>query len=366
MASIVTPQPTSSPSPRDPGAPAITRGAVQWRGLVTRGASVVPGVGVALAAAAVATAFTLAVPAVSPLLGAMLLGVLVGNLTGIGVRMPQRLAPGMAVAARTLLRLGIVLLGLRLVLPDVLALGWPVLLGVIWVVGGGIAFTLLVSRALRIEPALGLRIACGFSICGAAAVAAVDAAQSRREPRHTATAVTLVVIFGSIMIVAMPALAVALHLDQRTAGAWTGASVHEVAQVVAAGAIIGGPALKVAVVVKLARVLMLAPVLAVLGWLERSAASDQTASGARRPPLVPGFVLGFLAMVALASFGVVPASVLAAAGIAQSLLLGAAMFALGVTVHWTVLRNVGGRPVLLAAVSTIIVLLLGLGTAVLA
>ncbi len=321
-----------------------------------------PGVGLALAAAGVAVVLNLWVPALSPLLVAIVLGAALSNLAGIAHRAPG-LQPGLAVASKSFLRLGIVALGLQLVLTDIAALGWGVVLGVAGVVAGGIGATLLAGRWLKVAPSQTLLIACGFSICGAAAVAGIDGVLTRRKSEETATAVALVVVFGTVMIGVLPALAGVLGLDSHASGIWAGACIHEVAQVVAAGAIMGAPALKVAVVVKLARVLLLAPVLSVICWRQRREAP--VSAGAKRPPLVPLFVVGFLAMVLLRSVAVLPAEFLAGAKIVETALLSAAMFALGCSVHWTVVRRAGGRTLALAAVATGVVTLLGLGTATL-
>lgn len=322
-----------------------------------------PGLFVALLVAVAAVAVNRAAPTVSALLITIVAGALFANLAPGGV--PARLAPGLAFAAKPLLRVGIVLLGLQVALGDIAGLGWPVVVGAVAVVVGGIAFTIVLGRLMRIGATQTLLIACGFSICGAAAVCGVDGVLGdRRKSEETATAIALVVVFGSLMIALMPALARVFGLSPEFAGIWTGASVHEVAQVVAAGALIGGPALKVAVIVKLARVLMLAPVLAgVSWWLRRTAVAGQADGDVQRPPLVPLFVLGFIAMVLVRTTGVLPAEVLDVAKLVQTTLLSAAMFALGCSVHWTVLRRAGGKVVVLAAAATAMVLTLGLATA---
>lgn len=341
----------------------LPRRAVGGAGSSSQSASALPGLGLALTVALIAVAVGRVVPAASPLLLAILAGVGLANLAPRLLDGP--LAPGLAVASRRLLRLGIVLLGLQVAGRDIVALGWPVLIGVAAVVGGGIAVSVVGGRLLRIDPTQALLIGCGFSICGAAAVAGADGILGdRRKPEQTATAVALVVLFGSALIGLLPLLAGLAGLSPRTAGVWTGASVHEVAQVVAAGGIVGGTALQVAVVVKLARVLLLAPVLAGLSWWQRRSAPAVT--GVRRPPLVPLFVAGFLAMVALRTGIALPAAALDVAKLAQTALLAAAMFALGCSVHWSVVRRAGGRVVALAAVATTVVLALGYVTARLA
>ena len=233
-------------------------------------------------------------------------------------------------------------------LGDVLALGWGVIVMVVTVVGLGIVGTLYVGRLLGIGWTQRILIACGFSICGAAAVAAIDGVVDAEE-EDVLTAVALVVVFGTAMILAVPLLAPVFGLTGVEAGMWAGGSIHEVAQVVAAGGAIGGGALAVAVVVKLARVLMLAPVAAVLSVRQRRVASAE----GTRPPLVPLFVLAFLACVAMRSSGLVPAGVLVGAGVAQTAALTAAMFALGTGVQVATIRKVGARPFVLAAISTV-------------
>lgn len=154
-----------------------------------------------------------------------------------------------------------------------------------------------------------------------------------------------------------------IGLSDHQAGLWAGGSIHEVAQVVATGSAIGSAGLGAAVVVKLARVLMLAPVMAVVSVRQRRLARDE--AGSVRPPLVPLFVIAFLACVTLRSTGLVPAGLLAEAKVVQTALLTAAMFALGVGVHFTTLRKVGVRPFVLATVSTVWVAVIALAGVVL-
>lgn len=302
----------------------------------------------------------LLLPGVSAMLVAILLGAVLANAVAPQGRFFTVLRPGLAAASRRLLRLGVVLLGLQLVLGDILALGWPVVIGVVVIVGGTMGITLLLGRVLKVGTTQTLLIAGGFSICGAAAVAGIDGVLAKRKDAEAATAVALVVVFGTVMIGLMPALAGLFGLDAYTAGLWTGASTHEVAQVVAAAGIIGPDALKVAVIVKLARVLMLAPVLAAVSIWQRSRGLE---AGSKRPPLIPLFVAGFIAMVVLRSSGVVPPVIVDAAKIGQNWLLAAAMFALGTSVHWTVLKTSGKRPLLLATFATVVVLVIGGGVA---
>lgn len=314
--------------------------------------SLVPGMGLCFGGGAVAMLFNQFVPTVSALLFAIVLGAILGNLW----RIPPVMAPGVSVAGKRILRIGIVLLGLQLVLGDLLELGLGMVAVAAVVVAVGITGTVFLGRAMGIPSQQRLLIACGFSICGAAAVAACDGVLEA-EDEDVATGIALVVLFGTLMIPLVPLLVAVMHLGPEMGGLWAGASIHEVAQVVAAAGIIGGGALKVAVIVKLTRVLMLAPVMAVLGILKRRRMAGETQGDVhvKRPPLMPLFVVGFLAMVAVASLHLLPAPVLDVAKVVQTACLAIAMFALGLGVRIKSLIKVGPKPLVLGTASTVLV-----------
>jgi uncharacterized integral membrane protein (TIGR00698 family) len=314
------------------------------RRLIAAIGTLTPGLAVAASATAMVLALSHLVPTVSPLLIAILLGAILSNVT----RLPTRVGPGLTFAGKKLLRVGVALLGLQLVFGDILGLGVGMIAVVIAIVVLGIVGTMFAGHLLGLSWTQRLLVACGFSICGAAAVAAADGVVDAKE-EEVLTAVALVVIFGTCMIPLIPLLSNAIGLGELDAGLWAGGSIHEVAQVVATGGAIGGGALAAAVVVKLARVVMLAPVMAVVSARQRRL--SQT-SGVRRPPLVPLFVIGFLACAAVRTSGVMPDGLLASAKLAQTALLTAAMFALGAGVNFASLRKVGIRPFLLALIST--------------
>lgn len=313
--------------------------------------TLLPGVALCLGVAVACGVVNLFLPVLSPLIVAIIAGIALTNT----MKLPEPLGPGIDFSARKLLRAGIILLGLRLVLGDILALGAPMLVVVVCVVVGGLFGTVMLGRWLRVPPGLTLLVACGFSICGAAAVAGASGVIDPDDEREqdTVTAVALVVIFGTLMIPLAPLVASLAGLDVHTAGLWAGGAIHEIAQVVAVGGIIGGGALAVAVVVKLARVLLLAPIIAVLSLRQRR--RGPVSGTVKPPPVVPPFVLGFLAMVALRSFVPIPEPVLGVGSFLQTLLLSAAMFGLGCGVRIRTLRRVGLRPFALAALSTLLV-----------
>lgn len=361
---------------------------------MTRITTLLPGLAVAAAATAVAWPISMLLPVLSPLLVAIVLGILLGNLVP---NLPEAFSPGLNFAAKPLLRLGIVALGAQVVLGDILDLGWLVLVLAAVIVATGVVSGLGLARPFKVDKDLALLIGCGFGICGAAAVAGVESTlKSKKE--DVAAAIGLVVLFGTLMIAIIPSLSSAFDLAPETAGMWGGASTHEVAQVVAIGGIIGPVALEVAVLVKLARVIMLAPTVAVFSMAMRrseekaqarvtatstaeagagstanggsaSAAASTTTEAApatiKRPPIIPLFVLGFLSMAALRTFGLLPEFAITGLSWIQTVCLAMAMFALGRGVQWRSLKNLGAGPIGLAAVTTLIVAVIGLGGALL-
>ncbi|MDU0313151.1 putative sulfate exporter family transporter [Phycicoccus sp. M110.8] len=238
---------------------------------------------------------------IGPLVWAIVLGVLLANVA----EMLRRVAPGVAVVARKALRAGVVLLGLQVAFQDILGLGGGMVGVIVTVVAVGVLSSVGLGRVFRVGAKQALLIACGFSICGAAAVAAADGVVEAEE-EEVATAIGLVVLFGSLMIPVVPLLGRAAGLSDTDAGLWAGAPIHEVAQVVAAGGAVSSAALTVAVVVKLGRVLMLAPTLMAISVVRRLSGPTRGEVITKRPPLIPLFVLGFLAMVAFRSTGSCP------------------------------------------------------------
>ncbi len=299
--------------------------------------------------------------------GALTIAVVLGiTVTNVGVRHPA-LRPGTSLATAKLLRVGVVLLGLSLSLPAVLKLGPAVLAVVVATVAITFTTTRWIGARIGVSPTQSLLVATGFAVCGASAVAGMQAAVDADED-EVAAAVAGVTVFGGACMFALPVVGPALGLSDTQTAVWAGASVHEVAQVVAAAGPLGAAALATAVVVKLTRVLLLAPLVAGVSLSRRRAASrtsTQVTSG-RRPPVVPLFVAGFVACVALRSTGVVPGPVLDVAKWLQDLALTAALFGLGAAVDLPRLVRTGARTAALGLAATLVALVVGLTGSVLA
>lgn len=343
-----------------------------------------PGVGAALIAVAVATLVSALLPAVPVLTAAVVLGIVVGQLPGFRLLVDGVLAPGIRFAARTLMRIGIVLLGLQLSLGDIADLGAITVVSIVALVVLTFFVTWWLGRMLRLPGREPLLVAAGFSICGVSAIGAMAAATGARS-REQATPIALVTLCGTLAIAVLPALQVPLGLGDVEFGRWVGAGVHDVGQVVATAQTAGAAALAAAVVVKLTRVLLLAPMVAVASVVTRrvvtrrvgstepeprttepeprttettgrrsaaaSALPETDAASRARPPIVPLFIVGFVLAVLLNSFVALPALVLATAGSTQTVLLAAALFALGTSVRVGELVRTGWRALIVGLAS---------------
>jgi uncharacterized integral membrane protein (TIGR00698 family) len=385
--------PSTSTLDADPSpTPAVAGAPRSWgRGLRADGRALAPGLALVAVATAVVLLGARALPTVSPLVVALVLGALVApalarvGATRRGRPVVSASRPGIAWTSRTVLRTGVVLLGFQLSLPEVLALGWRGLVVVTVTLAVTFAGTLALGRALRVPRATALLVATGFSVCGAAAISAMQGVVTRpgRSPGEVredddavAASLALVTVYGTLAIVLLPWLASLLGLGDDRAGLWIGASVQEVAQVVTAAGTVSGPALATATVAKLARVALLAPLVMVAGVVVargarraalavsasphpvqagRGRASGTPGGAARRPALVPWFVVGFVVAVTLRSLEVVPAAWLEATAVATTVAFVAAMFALGLGVDVPYLVRTGRRALVLGGLSALLV-----------
>ncbi|MBO8193058.1 putative sulfate exporter family transporter [Streptomyces oryzae] len=314
----------------------------------SRKPSRLPGLALAALGVAAASAVHLLVPAVPMLTAAVVLGIAAAQLPGLRGLVRGAARPGLTLAGKRLMRLGIVLLGLKLALSDVLGLGWATVAMVVCVVVATFFGTVWLGRRLGLRGDQPVLVATGYSICGASAIGAVSEVRGSDE-EDVATSVALVTLCGTLAIAVLPLLQAPLGLDAGEFGRWVGAGVHDVGQVVATAQTGGPDALGQAVLVKLLRVLMLAPLVAAMVLTVRSRAAAPVAG--KRPPLVPLFVAGFLVMVAVRTTGWLPGAALDGAARAQEILLAAALFGLGSAVRFTALTRTGLRVAVLGLCS---------------
>lgn len=308
-----------------------------------------PGLAIAAGAAALAAGIHLLVPAVPLLTAAVALGILVAQVPAARTVLTGTLAPGLRVASRRCMRLGIVLLGLKLSLIDIAELGWASVMAVVGVLVVTFVLTLGLGRMLRLPGRQPLLIAAGFSICGASAIGAMSHATGS-DDEEAATPVALVTLCGTLAIGVLPLLWHPLGMTAEQFGHWVGAGVHDVGQVVATAQIAGSAALAIAIVVKLTRVLMLAPMVAITSLVIRRRAG-RAVPGTAQPPIVPLFVAGFIGAMLLHTMVDVPVDALEAADAVQTALLAMALFGLGAAVRLGALLRTGWRALVVAMLS---------------
>ncbi|MEU6862410.1 putative sulfate exporter family transporter [Streptomyces sp. NPDC046876] len=313
-----------------------------------------PGLGMAAAGVAVAWGVHRLVPGIPMLTASVVLGITAAHLPGVRATVRGAGRPGLSLAGRRLMRIGIVLLGLGLGLDQVLRLGWATVAMVAAVVAATFLGTLWLGRRLGLPGDQPLLIATGYSICGASAIGAVSQVSGSDE-EDVAASVALVTLCGTLAIAVLPLLQDPLGLSDAAFGRWVGASVHDVGQVVATAQTAGPDALGEAVLVKLMRVALLAPLVAAVAFSVRARRTGVRTPSGRRPAPVPLFVAGFLAAAALRATGALPGAALDWAHTAQELLLAAALFGLGSAVDLPSMARTGGRAALLGLGAWIVV-----------
>lgn len=286
----------------------------------------------------------------------MLMGLLVGLALNF-LSADVKLAPGLAFASRTLLRVGIVLVGLKITLGQIVDLGPEALLTLAAIVAATIAAGAGLSRLLGYGGAFGTLAGGAVAICGASAALAFAAVLGDRRIDRAQLALVLVGIatMSAFAMFAYPILAHAVGLSEHQAGFFVGASIHDVAQALGAGYAIGPDAGETAAITKLTRVAMLAPALAIVALFFKA---DGEGKGAGVG--LPWFVVGFFAMAALNSTGWVPARAGDWAATGTSALLVCAVTATGIRSPMQELLRHGPKPLMVVAGATLVALLLSL------
>ena len=300
-----------------------------------------------LAAVAFELRSLLGITALSPLIIAIVLGMAFHNTVGT----PGTFKSGVAFSMRRILRFAIVLLGLQLSFAQLIKVGTVGLAIIAVTLAATFLFTVWLGRRLGIDRKLAQLIAAGTSICGASAIIATNTV-TRASDEDVAYAVACVTVFGSASMLLYPALEGLVQLAPHAFGLWAGASIHEIAQVVAAAFQNGTSSGHFGTIAKLSRVMLLAPTILVLGYV--SAKRLQTVGGdhvtpAIQPLPMPLFVLGFLAMMVFNSFDLIPQVDKTYLVQATTFLLTVALAAMGLETDFGKLRAKGWRPLLVGA-----------------
>ncbi len=321
--------------------------------LVSRLVPVMPGLAISLVVAAAAT-FLSEHYGAPVMLFALLLGMALNFLTEA-----DRSNAGIAFASRSVLRLGVALLGLRIGWAQVAALGWGPVALVICLVAFTIVMSILLARLMGFHPLFGFLSGGATAICGASAALAIAAALPAHERKEEATLFTVIGVsaLSTLAMIAYPPIAGWLGLDHRLAGIFIGATVHDVAQVVGAGYAISPETGDTATIVKLVRVALLLPVILVAGQIARRGSDG----AGIRPPLLPWFVIAFIALVMLNSLVALPPVVSDAGATLSRWCLVTAIAAIGMKTHLGSIVKVGPRPAVLMILETLLLAAVTLG-----
>lgn len=270
--------------------------------------------------------------AISPLFFSMVLGIILGNA------MDWKKGKAAATfASRKCLRLGVVFLGFQISISKFIEVGPRGLVAVALIVATVFLSLRYLSKRIGLTDSLGTLIAGGFAICGATAIAAISSTR-KGEERDVSYAVAIVTVCGTLSVFVIPVLATLIGLSDATAGAWIGAAVHDVGQVIATASLMGSEALDSAVIVKLTRVVLLIPLILFLSRGSGGSSSMRKAT--------PTFVFAFVACALVVNALALPDSIINIGKESSKILLSIGLLGMGLSVKWAQIRALGARPLL--------------------
>lgn len=290
----------------------------------------------------------------SPLIIAIILGALIRNMVGV----PQIYCIGVVFSLKRLLKFSIALLGLQLSFTQVWQIGPRAIAIVTIVMISTFAFTCWLGPHLGVSRNLTKLIAAGTSICGASAIVATGSVIDSSD-EDMAYAVTIISIFGSLSMLLYPILGKLASLNPNLFGLWCGTSIHEVAQVVATAFQGGQLSGEAGTISKLARVLFLIPTLLMLGVSQAQARSRSSSLQLKQLP-IPWFILGFIAFVAINSFGLIPIGLKSWVISQNRFLIIIALAAMGLETNFSKMRQTGLKPLYLGAAAWLFIASLSL------
>jgi uncharacterized integral membrane protein (TIGR00698 family) len=260
-----------------------------------------------------------------------------------------------------MLRLGIILFGFGLSFQQILAVGWQaIVIDLVVVMTIFIVGVVVGIKVFKLHRDVAILTAAGSAICGAAAILATESVLKPKQ-QHITVAIATVVLFGTLAMFSYPLIYQLVAMNDQSFGIYIGSTVHEVAQAVAAGQSINGETMQTAVVVKLIRVMMLAPFLLVLsaGLSRFNHNNQQKDKGQKATIVMPWFVFAFMATAMINSLVILPEMVKSSLALASQFSLALAMAALGAHTRWATIKAAGVKPLLLALVLFVLLIVGG-------
>lgn len=297
------------------------------------------------------------------IMGQLVIAILIGIVWRATIGVPHPAIAGTNFSSKKLLRLGIILLGMRLNLTDIAHAGPKVILIALICIAFAFFVVYAIAKWFKVEKKLGILTACGTAICGAAAVVAISP-QIKANNDETAIGAATVAILGTIFTLLYTVLYPVLGFTQHGYGVFAGATLHEIAHVIAAAAPGGEDAVDIAVIVKLTRVALLVPVAILIGvWSSRSEKANRTNGGKMtlKSLQIPWFIFGFVAMSAVNSLGIVSAAFANHVVLLAYMLIGMAMAGLGLNVDIVAFKRLGMKSFAAGLIGSILLSVLGFG-----
>jgi uncharacterized integral membrane protein (TIGR00698 family) len=291
-----------------------------------------------------------------PMLIALLIGLAIHFVYDL-----DKVQPGISWTSRSVLRFGVALLGIKIAVSDIISIGLAPLLLVVLGMAATLLSAVVGARALGLSREFGALSGGSVAVCGASAAAAVSSVlpEDEESERSLAVVIAVVTLMATIAMIFYPLLVAELGLTPQDEGVILGGTIHDVAQVVAAGKAISPKVGELATFVKLMRVAMLLPiVMGVYFWLGRGAAKHKSSA---KIQYLPGFLIAFFVLAAINSTGVVPPQVGAWGSNASHYFLVAALTAIGVKTDLKSVLGVGWRPFALIVIETLVMLAVVLG-----
>ena len=264
--------------------------------------------------------------------------------------------PGIEFTSRTVLRIGVALLGARISVELIIGLGPRLIAIVILAVICTILFGIFLAKIMKQSFNFGLLTGGSVAICGASAAMAISAIlpEDEHSERNLIFTVLSVTILSTIAMVLYPVLTQILEFDHRVSGVFLGGTIHDVAQVVGAGFSVSEETGEIATLVKLIRVAMLAPIVFIASVIIRQRTKNANASG-KNVAILPAFVVGFLIFATLNSFGLIPTFLLNAMTVASKWALLISIAAVGMKTSLKRMLDVGGSAISMVIAQTIFI-----------
>ncbi|MEM7329284.1 MAG: putative sulfate exporter family transporter [Pseudomonadota bacterium] len=278
--------------------------------------------------------------------GPVMLYALIAGMMVAPLAASQTFSPGTDFTAKTVLKAGIILLGARVTLADLAALGWQTAILVVLAIATTISVGWWIGRKMKLSSTCAVISAGAVAICGASAALAICAVLPKGKSREQNTVVVVLAVtaLSTAAMVLYPVISTALGYNATEAGVFMGVTIHNVAQVIGAGYMVSGEAAETATVVKLMRIACLVPAVIVISILfSRESRSDQPANPIKKPPLLPMFLIGFLLVMTINSLGIIPSATAASLGSISHWALVMSVAALGAKTALSEMLKVGPR-----------------------